>query len=316
MKNGFVKILVNIIILLAILVVMDIVVGSVGEMSMRILNKAPHDGDAALTNYDLNAASPDVAILGSSTAICHYDPNIIHDSLISFTGNEYDVFNMGMSAQRLAYEYCALSSLVDRKVPKIVILDVWASYLSEGFQDISYSVFRPYINYNSHVREMMDRHGELDLLTKSSMYCWNTEIVKLIMSYRKSTETNGFNGKSKVELTHPAINIFEEDTCGLAKVSVNEFDGIITLAKKKDIKLFVVLSPRLSPSDTTCLSYKYMRNKCAENEIPFLDYSNNEKYFIEHYFRDNTHMNYYGAERFTRDFMKDIKGYIFSNDNG
>ena len=310
MKNGYLKILVNIAILLVILVVLDIMVGFAGEKCMLWINKAPHDGDAALTNYDLNAASPDVAILGSSTAICHYDPEIIHDSLYYYTGKEYDVFNMGMSAQRLAYEYCALGSLVDRKVPKIVIIDVWASYLSEGFQDISYSVFRPYINYNPHVREMMERHGELNILTKSSMYCWNTEIIKLLMSYRKSTETNGFNGKSKVELTHPAVNVLQEDTCGLAKISVDEFDAIIALAKKNDIKLFIVLSPRLSPSDTTCLSYKYMRDKCAENNIPFLDYSNDEKYFIEHFFRDNTHMNYYGAELFTQDLMKDIKKYL------
>ena len=307
MKNGYVKILVNVAILLALLVVMDIVVGWAGEKYMRWLNKNPRGGDAALVNYTLNAAAPDVAIIGSSTAICHYDPSIIHDSLYAWEGVDYDVFNMGVSNQRLAYDYYGLKCLLDRTTPKFVIVDVWSTYIG-GAPSYSFYAFKPYANINPNVREMLEKHGQLTFMTKSNMYCFNTEFVKLLMSMFKSPAGNGYL-KRKVEMKE-AVKENERDTTSLLPISVEEFDGMLALAKERNVQLFVVMSPTLRSSDTTSLSYCYIKDRCAEEGITFLDYSNDSKYYQPHYFFDRTHLNYYGAELFSQELMRDLKKYI------
>lgn len=308
MKKSLLRTLLDVLVLIGILIVIDVFVGHAGDKYAKWLNLEPRNGDAALINYDLNAATPDVAIIGSSTAICHYVPDIIHDSLLVTTGNDYSVFNMGMSKQKMAYNYYALKGLVERKKPAIVIEDVWASNISfEGYPRF-YQEFRPYVNSNHNVREMLERHGEYNYLLKSRMYCYNTELVKMILSFMKPTGANGYKG-SNVEM--PEIEkLWDKDTTSIMPESAYEFDNMIELCKSNDIKLFVVLSPAIRASDTTSRSYVYMKEKCKENGIPFLDYSNDECFYKSKYFSDPLHMNSAGAEHFTSVLMNDIKSYL------
>ena len=91
---------------------------------------------------------------------------------------------------------------------------------------------------------------------------------------------------------------------------MKEFDDMINLCKDYNVKLFVVLSPAIRPSDTTSASYIYMKKKCDESGIPFLDYSNDKRFYQARYFADPLHMNQYGAEFFTSELMKDIRNYL------
>lgn len=308
MKNGLLKVFVSTVILVAILVIMDLLLGWSASRYIKWLNRAPHDGDAALVNYNLNAAAPDVAIIGSSTAICHYDPDIIHDSLMLYLDKDFKVFNMGMSNQRLSYDYYELKCLLERTSPKLVIVDVWASYIGEGDPSFSFGAYRPYVNINHNVKELLVKHGWYDVLMKSNMYCFNTELVKLLMSAFKTTNVNGFT-RSNVEMAN-VVKDHLPDTSGLLPLSVEEFDSMLELASNRNTMLFVVLSPTLCSADTTSQSYQYMKKQCESNDIPFLDYSNDEKYYHPCYFRDKTHLNYNGAELFSQELMKDLKEYL------
>ncbi len=310
MKNGYLKVLVNIAIVIAILFILDVLVGRLGEKYMRWLNAEPRDGDAALVNYNVNAAKPDVAILGSSTAICHYDPDMIHDSLLAVTGEDLKVFNLGVSNQRLAYDYYGLKCLLGRTTPKIVIVDVWASFIGEGDPSFSFEAFRPFANINPNIKEMLINHDAYGFMEMSNLYCFNTELVKLLMSPFKPKGVNGFL-KSKVTIEKIEKET-AKDTTALLPLSVREFDGIISLSKEKGFKLFVVMSPTLRSSDTTSLSYQYIKCKCSESDITFLDYSNDERFYQKQYFRDISHLNFYGAEFFTQELLGDIKPYILS----
>lgn len=311
MRKGLLKALIDILALIVLLLIIDVLVGLAGDKYANWLNKEPHNGDAALINYDLNAATPDVAIIGSSTAICHYNPDIIHDSLIVSTSNDYTVFNMGMSKQKMAYNYYALKGLVDRKKPAIVIEDVWASNISEEGYPRYYQEFHPYVNTNHNIREMLERHGEYNFLLKSRMYCYNTELVKTLLSIMKPTGANGYKG-SNVEMTE--INkLWDKDTTAVKPESAVEFDGMIELCKSNDILLFVVLSPAIHASDTTSASYIYMKNRCLENGIPFMDYSNDERFYQTSFFSDPLHMNSNGATYFSCELMKDINRYLSEN---
>ena len=312
MNKGFLKLIKNIAILLTILIITDMIVGWLGIKYASWLNQIPRDGEAALINYDLNAAVPDVAIVGNSFASCHYVPSIIHDSVEAYINKDFSVFNMGMSKQRLSYNYYVLKCLIDRKPPQILIANVWATYLSVTDETKLFAEFRPYIKMNHNVREMLEKHNEYNFLMKSNMFCFNTELVKLLMSPLKPKHTDGFiTSHSKLErIGEKGVS---KDPAALSPLSVEEFDAMIDLAKKYDILMAVVISPTLSSShssDTNSLSYRYMKEKCQNENVLFLDYSNNEKYYKAEYFRDIAHMNYYGAIQFSKDLMSDLKESI------
>ena len=313
MKKGLLKIILDVCVLIAILVAVDIFVGWVGREYTQWLNKQkPKNRDSAYVNYDLNAATPDVAIIGSSTAICHYVPDIIHDSLLCYTGKDYEVFNMGVSYQKLAYNYYSLKGLLERTKPALVIVDVWANYCSEQGYFERFNAFKPYINSNDNVKDMFRKHDKLSVLTISNMYCYNSELFYLLMvPFFETTTTNGYlkwtNTLDKAEKS------IKKDTTELVALSVEEFDSMIGLAKEKQVPLCVVLSPALHSSDTSSLSYQYMRRKCMEVGIPFLDYSNDESFYKPDYFRDESHMNCFGAELFTKELMSDIKELFYEN---
>ena len=308
MKKGKLRIISDCCILICILILIDITIGFLGNKYAIWLNKVPRQSDAALVNYNMNAAVPDVAIIGSSTAICHYVPSIIHDSLLMETGCDYEVFNMGMSRQKMAYNYYALKSLIERKKPVIVIEDVWASNLSVSDHPHYFEELRPYVNSNHNVRDLLEHHNEYSFMMKSNLYCYNTELVKMIMSLSKPQNANGYR-PSNVEMKEIKKE-YERDTSNIHPESVAEFDAMIDLCKANRITLFVVLSPAIHASDTTSSSYVYMKEKCLENNIPFLDYSNDEQFYQQQLFSDPLHMNSKGAELFSRVLMKDIVYYL------
>lgn len=308
MKKGYLRVLVDLLFLLAILIIIDNVVGYIGFKYTKWLNKDPRNSDAALVNYNLNASEPDVAIIGSSTAICHYVPDIIHDSLLSITGKEFSVFNMGMSKQRMAYNYYALKCFLDRKIPKIVIEDVWASNVSIDDKPSFFEGLRPYVNTNTNIKELFVKHDAYDFKMMSHMYCYNTELIKLLFAATRTAGANGYKS-STVEM-NSITKLQDKDNSEVDSLSIEEFDKMINLCKENGIQLFVVLSPAIRASDTKSASYLYMKKRCEVNNIPFLDYSNDQRFYHTHYFADPLHMNRYGAEFFTSELMKDIKCYL------
>ena len=307
MKNGLYKVLFDVFIILSILFTLDVFIGWAGEKYIHWLNRKPRNSDAALVNYSLNAAAPDVAIIGSSTAICHYVPTVLHDSLCNM-GYDYKVFNMGIANQRLTYDYYGLRCLLKRTIPKIVIVDVWASFLGEGNPTTAFEAFKPYIKVNEDIKEMLKTHDQLNILSKSNLYCFNTQFVKLLLAVFRPSGSDGFH-TSNVELEVVKKGV-SKDKSRLSSLSVTEFNDMLSLAKSKNIKLFVIMSPTLRSSDTTSMSYHYIKNKCKNDKIPFLDYSNDEKYQKSCFFQDTTHLNYSGAYFFSSCLMRDLKKYL------
>lgn len=310
MNKGLQTIIKNLMILSVILIVTDMFVGWIGNKYASWLNRIPRDGDAALINYNLNAAAPDVAIVGNSTAICHYVPSIIHDSIASYINKDFSVFNMGMSKQRMSYNYYALRCLLDRKVPKILIANVWPTFL--GAADITkyFTELVPYVKMNYNIREMFEKHEEYNFMMQSNMFCFNTELVKLLMSPLKPKYSDGFR-TSHTKLSAVGEKTVKVDQSPLSPLSVEEFDAMIDLAIKNQILLVVVMSPSLSyVSDTNSQSYRYMKEKCRVENVPFLDYTHNGKYDKAEFYRDDAHLNYYGAMQFSKDLMTDLKSVI------
>ena len=204
-KEYIIKILLSAFITISGLVCVDWLVGIGATFLLRELGKKNYSGEAAMTNYNLNFVEPDVVIIGSSTAMCHYVPSILHDSILSYTGKDLFVHNAGVSFQRMPYNYCEMKSLVARKAPKIAIVDVFPDCLGGESLKAALSPLHPYVRINPYVKEIMDNDESerTKILLNSNLYCYNGELIKLLASFRNTVGCDGYYPKNVSLTTMP-----------------------------------------------------------------------------------------------------------------
>ena len=290
----------------------DIAVGSLGKYVIKELNKKNYSGQAALLGYNLEGLKTDILIVGSSTASCHYIPSILRDSINVLLNTTYNAFNAGVYYQQPPYSYCVLKSIMERKVPSIVILDVQPQSLGEDVNPAGLKPLRPYYSINNNVKEILDYNESFynRICLKSGLFRFNTEIVKLIASFRNPVGDDGFFPKEG-ELDHYDME-HESDTNELNPVFVSEFERTLEMANDNDIQLFVVLSPRLSYPDKNSKSYNKIYELCEKHKIEVLDYTSNDDLLNCHLFCDKIHLNPTGADMLTRQLFNDMKYSLIS----
>ena len=301
------KFVFKLIIVLAGIFIIDILVGLVGVQIIKKLNEKNYTGEAALFGYKLEAVKTDILILGSSTACCHYIPSILKDSINACLHKDFDAFNAGATFQQPNYSYCVLKSVLSRKVPSIVILDIQPQQLGEKAKPAALHFLHPYYSINPNVKEVLEAHESFDnkICLKSAMYRFNVEIFKLIMSFGNSVGTDGFMPK-KGKIEQYAF-FQDKDSNKLNEVMADEFEETLSMAKEHNIKLFVSLSPRLYYPDRDSESFKKIVELCDKYTIPILDFTKDDDFQKGDLFFDTGHLNYEGAELLTNKTFQKIK---------
>lgn len=309
MKSFLLKCLV----VLAGIVAIDLSVGAFGKFLIKELNKKNYSGQAALLGYNLEGAQADILVVGSSTASCHFIPSVLKDSINVLLDTTYDAFNAGAYYQQPPYSYCVLKSIIERKVPSIVILDIQPQSLGEAVNSAGLKPLRPYYSINKNVKEILDDNEAFynRICLKSGLFRFNTEIIKLIASFRNPIGDDGFFPKEG-ELDHYDM-VYESDTNDLNPVFVSEFKRTLEIANDNGIQLFVVLSPRLSYPDKDSKSYKKIYELCKKHNIEILDYTSDDDLLNCRLFCDKFHLNPTGASMLTLKLFEDIKYSLKKN---
>lgn len=290
------KVVIKIALFVAGIVVLDFIVGYMGKNICLKLAENPRDGDAALLNYNLNGASPDILILGSSEATSAYMPSIIKDTLLDRTGFDYSVFNAGSYNQDIAYNYCVFRGASSRKVPKLIILDIIPSSLCSISPETSTTQLRPYRRFNPYVRDMLKYNDSKknNLMSLSNLYCFNFELLKLIMSFRIPTGTDGFvalegHMKSDQEI------VVQKDSDTIEPIALYEFEHTIREALGNGSKICVTIAPKYRKMDKNSNSYKKIVEICLKYNVPFWDFSEDSLYMDYRIYYNPAHVNPDGA---------------------
>ena len=310
MKKNFKGFVISTVIVLLGLFLIDIVIGFSGRAIISKLNEKRYLGQAALMNYNINKATADILIIGGSTATSHYRPDIIRDSINAYLKTNYTAFNAGAYEQRPPYYYSVLKSAVERYVPRIVIVDIQPNQLGEPPLERSLAPLRPYYDVNPNIKEVLDENESFKnkVLLNFNFYKFNREIIRLALSFKSPGVSDGFDPHHKIvkkfDLTPCA------DTNSVNPVLAKEFLKMIEIAKNNEIKLFVVMSPRLTYTDKNSNSYKEIIRLCDDNLIPVLDYTTNGDFLRGEYFNDYYHMNVDGATLFTKNVIGVIKNSL------
>jgi len=246
----------------------------------------------------------DILIMGSSHANHHYVPEILEKEL------NMSCYNAGVQGQYLIFQTALLKMILKNHSPKIIILNVddWWMYTSDEAYERLADLYPYYWDYKEELEPIFSlnkKFRNFKLLSKA--YQTNSTIVHAIKYFlQPQKDYEGYiplyNSMKPPEST--VENNIEDDVTtkqvrDIDNNFVHLFEEFIITAKKSNIDLVLVLSPRAGRIDQNELNKKsldIMKSLAAEYNVPFSDYTNND-YFVEQYhlFNDFGHLNNEGA---------------------
>jgi len=261
----------------------------------------------AYKEYNIfNKTHEPLLIFGSSRAEHHYMPDIISKE----TGIES--YNCGREGVGIFFHYAVLLATLNRYTPKVIVLELGHRnfYLrSKSFGPDAVKVAAPFYGKISKEFDSLLVRNNFDyFLYNSNLYKYNQKFFPILSGAIRNEENyDGYVPVTGVLSSVPKDSIPKVYTISYDLINVTE--AFILKAKKKKIKLIIVLSPsyRKLPKEfetyVSSLQTKY--NIDVINHYKDTSFLNNPEYF-----RDFDHLNDEGAKRFSEIISKEISYII------
>lgn len=304
MMKQSIKLFSTIVIVLALFVFCDLVLGGV----MSYFYRKSKYGIFHRQIYSLTESNEEVLILGSSRAAHHYVPSIFKDS-IGMT-----CFNAGSDGMCIYYHYAVLSSYLDSgRMPKLVIYDVNNFELTHSngatfTLDAALDRLAPHYGENKVIDSLFLLNGWKEYVKMAShTYRYNSKLIQLIKcNLLLSVEDNGYEAVYG-ELPHDAeLKDVSVDT--ISEVEERKqiyFIKMLDKLKAYNVPLLLVYSPmyergvgdRIEEINTIAHQYN----------VPVLNLSNMPQLMRPLLFKDIAHLNNEGAHKFTELLVDSIR---------
>lgn len=299
-------------IFLLILIVIDWSLGTVIE---RLHKSAPYGVNWTKENW-LLSESFDIVIFGSSRAFRHYIPKVISKEL------NLTVFNAGQNGQYMLYAYALEQLLLDKHVPKIIVLDVLPSYIvrlenpDQEFERLS--SLSPFI-HNKEVKKLLTRGQFYESLKYGSkLFRYNSKILSILDNLQSGSGQydNGYEiiGDAPFREKNPFI----VDTMGNVVLDIFKLDILskfIQSAQDKQILVLGCFSPVSQPLSSNCQkTLDIFQDVFAQQNAPFFNFADSSYFWFQNrdYFMDTIHMDGPGATLFSKEFAKKLQLQLLS----
>lgn len=256
--------------------------------------------DFYYTTKALDEQTADLVVLGSSRARNHYNPDILQDSL------GMSCYNAGRSGCFLMYQRAQLDLILDRYIPKVIILEVTPYDMTIGEGDYDrLSGLLPYQHHTSW-QEVITLKGPWEKYKCcSAIYPYNSKFFKMVKNLKDRGEfhANGFQ---------PLKGLVKEDKKGytnniaIDKRKVEAMEHIIEVCKAKQIVLTMVTSPMYADVVET-KSLVITDSLCKQNNIPYYSFLNRTDYDNKQLFHTIDHLNAMGADKFSSEIAHLLK---------
>lgn len=278
--------------LLIILVIVDIVVGWIGNRI--ILNMPESSAFISHTTYSVLRQKTDILIVGASKAKHGIEPFMIRDSL------GMDCFNAGEDGCDMMYYDMVLQGFVSRCKLKTVILDMAPLALDHKL-DLSRYLYGMSPVVNKFAEDVYPWYERLKL--RSNLYRLNGFFPQLSsLMLDKNLPHAGF---TPLVGTYDRADMVQCDKFTVRPYEKKYLDDFVETCKNNNIKLLVYISPTYYHNNHAFNSYlsQYCRNK----GVFFRDMSQPDGFRSPQYYKDRDHINSIGAEVFTKIVISDIK---------
>lgn len=277
-------------------------------LTMKYMQNHAKGGYGRHHNYILNETNENILIFGSSKAIHHYNPQILIDSL------GMSCYNCGQDGNGIILFYGWWELMKKKHHPKMIIYDVNPSFdLLRGEDNNRYLGWLRSEYDNKDIKKVFE---DIDPTEKykmqSMMYRYNSKFLQNITDFFHplfNISPNGYlplNGEIDKMKIKESKNNGKEPSFDFDLQKISYMETFIKEAKEKGIQLFFVASPIWYGKDDA--QFAPLKEICYKQNIPFYNYSNDPTY-VHHneMFKDGTHLNTYGADKFTKRICKTIK---------
>lgn len=263
-------------------------------------------GNRYVSSIDhIREAHEDIAIIGSSRANHHYDPQLLSDSL------NLTAYNYGIEGLNIFADEAVLSMLINQseKKPQMVILDLSESDICDvrGWNTEHLSLLYPYADVpavDSLFADVIDPR-EYFFVRYSKLYRHNSNIIDYLKPKRNKglRHENGFTPLEGTWSGEP------EPTTGydVSPQKLDYLERCIKLCADNDVLLVLSTSPcyyRLEKERNWILAIEKVAN---EHHLTYL-YHEQDAEFLSHpdWFNEPYHLNSEGAEIFTRKIISEL----------
>lgn len=257
----------------------------------------------------------DIIYFGSSNTYCSFNPLIMYEK----TGIKSYVFATQQQPVWASYTY--MKEALKTQKPKLLVMDILMFAKSDEYYDdgVNYS-FMDDIPFSKNKIELAfasspDTTGRIRLLINFIKYHsrWS-ELTKDDYTFERSNTKDFLKGYVFLNNTFTDAVMPDTSSSETAPLSEKEllyFEKIISLAKEENIPILFVKTPSNATYDEQKL-FNSVFLKAKELNVNFIDY--NKQYdriglIINEDFYDKSHLNYKGAEKFTRSFAEDILSF-------
>jgi len=297
------KKIVFIAIIIGIVIGCDLLIGAVTKDA--ILNVRDVGVNQTNTVQAFFKRTADVLILGPSTANHHYDCRIIEDSL------GLTCYNAGRDGQNIIYDAMVLEGFLTRCTPKLVVVDVTHSTLSDTWMS-SLNDFNCYYGFLQPIDDIIDSiGGPLDRFKRmSNIYRYN-KTWEWLLNARFAKTAEDLDGYRPLEVkvikglkaTNESSQFVMDEECR------HYFGRIIDICKEKNVKIIFAISPTLVIDNGNFA--KEVNDVLHGKGLELMNW-NGDTTYTNHpeLFYDKTHLNAKGAAAFTKEFVGKVKDVL------
>ena len=291
-----------------ILIIIGVVVGAdllVGAVTGKLIREVPDVGvNQTNTAQALFSRTADILILGSSRANHSFDCKVLEDSL------GLSCYNAGRDGQNMVYDAMVFFSYIERHVPKLVILDIVDSQLSNRWFN-NLKEMNCYYGLSKSLDRIVDENTTWmeKLKLKSNLYRYNNTLQWLLNAHiaDNQSERDGYRPMPVNTRTTFKASIHESEYVNINKRCFYYLEEIRKACDDNHIQLILTYTPSLVVVKNNGLE-DWIDAYAKKNNIKYYDFGR-EAVFYEHpeLFYDMTHLNAIGAQVFTTKIVQYLK---------
>jgi hypothetical protein len=311
-KEQIIRFFKKVLIVILLIYLVDFVLGFILDYGF----KKQKAGKFAKIEYLLHYANEDLLLIGSSRTDKNYDSRVFEQEL------GLSSYNGGIPGQGIIFLDAITSSILERYQPEIIIFNLDPNILiKSNYNYDRLSELLPFYNDSKYIKQVVQLKSPFEKYKAiSKLYRLNSQPINIIKNVLKSElQYKGyrpFNEQLSPEFVakeglNPFEPIIEEILINptIDSVCINSFEHLLQDFNNKKTRLFIVLSPEFMKRDYSInKSYNIAIAIVRKYNLPVIDCSILPD-FIGHYelFRDYDHLNYAGAEKFSKIVCEKIK---------
>ncbi len=293
------KFLFKVFIFLAGLVVMDILVG----LGAKYLVNHAKGGTTRLCTYICHSMKEECLVFGSSRGQCHYDPDIIADSL------GMSCWNCSKGGNGIILMYGRYVQIANRYTPRLIVYDSFSIYdllandNSKYLGNLRYFYDVPGIDS---IFWSVDKNERYKML--SHLYQYNSSLQQLVADniHPFLTHIKGYIPEDKKMTYKPKVSVLKYEDAEYDPLKLAYLEKLAVACRQKGTRLVFTISPCFGQTDDSV--YKPLKDLCRKYGIVLLNhYCDSEFVYDENLFKDSVHMNRAGATKYTKKLTSELK---------